>query len=93
MKKIDSPAKIRYANALAELPAILKGYIDPVYEALRITGRDVTRDEIINVKKGHKMDWQILNAIRIYHGLETVQEIKPPTAEEIAERLKLELNP
>lgn len=90
MKKTDNPAKIRYKAALDELPAILNGYIEPVQDALKLTGREVSRDVIMNVKKGHKTDWQILNAIRIYYGLDPVEELRPPSAEEIASRLNLQ---
>lgn len=91
MEKKESPVKIRYNAALAELPPILRGYAVPVMEALALNGYPVKIERVRDVKRGEVMDWKILNAIRVYAGLEVVNEISTPTAQEIADKLKLEM--
>jgi hypothetical protein len=89
MKKPSNANNKAYQEALGKLPANLMNYSLPVQQALEKLGRKVSINKIYHVKKGTKIDWQILNAILIYAGIEPVAAVNPPTADDIANTLQL----
>jgi hypothetical protein len=90
MKIKSKPNLEAYNEALGKLPPNLMNYSLPVQEALKKLGRDVKIARIYDVKKGSVMDWQILNAILVYAGIEPVKSVNPPSADDIANTLRLE---